>query len=58
MPTQKLDRERANRLLAMGRTVRQVAVELDVSTQAIYRALKAGQIVKPEPATPASATAA
>lgn len=49
MPTHKIDRMRATKLLQQGRTVRQVAAELDVSTQAIYTALRLGHITRPQP---------
>jgi hypothetical protein len=48
VPTYKLDRELASELLTQGRTVRQVAIELGVSTQAIYEAIRLGQVVRPE----------
>lgn len=49
MPTHKIDREKATKLLLQGRTVRQVAAELDVSTQAIYTAIRRGHIERPQP---------
>lgn len=47
MPKLKLDRDRASALLEQGMSVRQVAVVLDVSTQAIYKAIAHGQVRRP-----------
>ena len=50
MAARRFDGEHASTMLRAGLTVLQVARELGVSPQAIYRAIKEGRVERPEAA--------
>lgn len=50
----KVDLAEAQRMLDEGKSIREVAVSQDASTQAIYRLLKRGTLTRPDQDSPES----
>lgn len=53
----RIDTDEAERMLADGKTAREVAERFSVSTQAVYFAIRAGRLRRPNESEPAQAVA-